>query len=140
MGLCATGATELLHYILLWHLHTCNGAITNGNDTVTGHYASFLRGASCDGLYYHQCVVQNIELYAYAVKGALQRFVQTICLLGCTVCGMRVQFLYHSTDSIFYEFFCINGIYIVVVDGDGGDNEFSYLLVHALLRFGRQET
>lgn len=80
--LCALGAAQALHYFLAGHLDACYGGVVDCHDAVAGNDAHALRRPSADGLDDEQGVFYHVELNAYALEVAGQRFVECLHFLG----------------------------------------------------------
>ena len=115
------GTTKSAHYLLLRHLHAGNGSIVDADDAVAGYNAHLFGGAVGDGLDDHQRVVNHVELHAYALEVAVQRFVHLLHLLGIGVGGVGVELLQHAPDGVLHELGLVDGVDIEVVGGNFGN-------------------
>ena len=105
-----------LHNLLFRHLHTGNGSVVDGYDTVACHNTHLLGRTIGGGLDDEQRIFHHIKLNADAVEIALQRFVHGLHLLGIGIGGMGIEFLEHAFDGILHEFLLVDGIHIEIID------------------------
>ena len=111
------GSAQHAHDAVAFHLHSCNGDIVAGDETVSGHDSRFFARSLRDGLYDDEGVFEHIELHADAFEVPFEGFVEFLCLLGIGIGGVWVEFFEHTVDGILHQLVLVYAVDVELCDG-----------------------
>ncbi|OPZ95656.1 MAG: hypothetical protein BWY72_02016 [Bacteroidetes bacterium ADurb.Bin416] len=107
---------ETLHDIITGKALSCEEAIFNGHDAVSGQQAHPLGWTALDHGCDEDCIVQQPELHTNATKTTFHLNVRKLAFLCRHVHRMRIQLPEYIRDEVFRNLCQIEAVHVFVID------------------------
>ena len=130
--------SQTLHDFTGTHLYSGNDRIVYSNNAVSCHQSHFFRRAAGNHLDNINRIGKHIELDTDTVEIADQGSRHLLGFFRVGIGGMRVQFVKHSDNGIFYQFRFIRLIDVQIFDGVKSQLKFSCVFMRGILLLSKR--